>query len=185
MRRKSADFRTRAASRRQTCTRRSDSDSLEQFERREGPRSDLRSYLNRLSLDTREEEDGPTPARVTLLTLHGAKGLEFKTVFLVGMEEGLLPHGGMQGEPQNLEEERRLCYVGITRAREELILTRAATRLRRGREVPRTPSRFLADIPESVLEVSDTTAPPPGPPGEAEQGFFRNLKARLQGGPTP
>ncbi len=159
--------------------------SLEQFERREGPRSDLRTYLNRLSLDTREEEDGPTPARVTLLTLHGAKGLEFKTVFLVGMEEGFLPHGGMQGESQNLEEERRLCYVGITRAREELILTRAAARLRRGREVPRTPSRFLADIPEAVLEVSDTTVPPPGPPGEAEQGFFRSLKARLQGGPLP
>ncbi len=110
--------------------------SLEQFERREGSRSDLRSYLNRLSLDTREEEDGPSPARITLLTLHGAKGLEFKTVFLVGMEEGFLPHGGMQGEPQNLEEERRLCYVGLTRARDELILTRAATRVRRGREVP-------------------------------------------------
>ena len=159
--------------------------SLEQFERREDRRSDLRSYLNRLSLDTREEEDGPSPARVTLLTLHGAKGLEFRTVFLVGLEEGFLPHGGMQGEPQNLEEERRLCYVGITRAREELILTRAATRVRRGREVPRTPSRFLADIPAEVLEVSDTTAPPPGPPTEAEQGFFRSLKARLQGTPSP
>ncbi|HUM10606.1 MAG TPA: UvrD-helicase domain-containing protein [Myxococcaceae bacterium] len=159
--------------------------SLEQFERREGPSSDLLTYLNRLSLDSREEEDGPAPARVTLLTLHGAKGLEFRTVFLVGMEEGFLPHGGMQGESQNLEEERRLCYVGITRARQELILTRAAARLRRGREVPRTPSRFLADIPESVLEVSDTTVPPPGPPGEAEQGFFRTLKARLQGGSPP
>jgi DNA helicase-2/ATP-dependent DNA helicase PcrA len=159
--------------------------SLEQFERREGPRTDLRSYLNRLSLDTREEEDGPSPARVTLLTLHGAKGLEFKTVFLVGMEEGFLPHGGMQGEPPNLEEERRLCYVGITRARQELILTRAVSRLRRGREVPRTPSRFLADIPPAILEVSDTTAPPPGPPTEAEQGFFRTLKARLHGGPVP
>ena len=159
--------------------------SLEQFERREGARSDLRSYLNRLSLDTREEEDGPSPARVTLLTLHGAKGLEFRTVFLVGMEEGFLPHGGMQGEPQNLEEERRLCYVGITRARQELILTRAVSRFRRGREVPRTPSRFLGDIPEAVLEVSDTTAPPPGPPTEAEQGFFRTLKARLSGGPVP
>ena len=159
--------------------------SLEQFERREGPRSDLRSYLNRLSLDTREEEDGPTQARVTLLTLHGAKGLEFRTVFLAGMEEGFLPHGGMQGEPQNLEEERRLCYVGITRAREELVLTRAATRLRRGREVPRTPSRFLADIPEAVLEVSDTTLPPSGPPSAEEQGFFRTLKARLQGGSAP
>ena len=159
--------------------------SLEQFERREGPRSDLRSYLNRLSLDTREEEDGPAPARVTLLTLHGAKGLEFRTVFLVGMEEGFLPHGGMQGEAQNLEEERRLCYVGITRARQELILTRAVSRLRRGREVLRTPSRFLADIPQAVLEVSDTTAPPPGPPTEAEQGFFKTLKARLSGGPVP
>jgi DNA helicase-2/ATP-dependent DNA helicase PcrA len=159
--------------------------SLEQFERREERRSDLRSYLNRLSLDTREEGDGRSPARVALLTLHGAKGLEFRTVFLVGLEEGFLPHGGMQGEPQNLEEERRLCYVGITRAREELILTRAATRLRRGREVPRTPSRFLADIPAEVLEVSDTTASPPGPPTEAEEGFFRNLKARLQGTPPP
>ena len=159
--------------------------SLELFERRQDRRSDLRSYLNRLSLDTREEEDGASHARVSLLTLHGAKGLEFRTVFLVGLEEGFLPHGGMPGEPQNLEEERRLCYVGITRAREELILTRAATRLRRGREVPRTPSRFLADIPAEVLEVSDTTAPTPGPPGEAEQGFFRSLKARLQGTPPP
>jgi DNA helicase-2/ATP-dependent DNA helicase PcrA len=159
--------------------------SLEQFERREGRGSDLRTYLNRLSLDAREEEDGPTPARVALLTLHGAKGLEFKTVFLVGMEEGFLPHGGMQGEPPDLEEERRLCYVGLTRAREELILTRAATRLRRGRDVPRTPSRFLADIPEAVLEVSDTTAPPPGPPSEAERSFFRTLRAQLQKGPPP
>ncbi|HZW88016.1 MAG TPA: UvrD-helicase domain-containing protein [Myxococcaceae bacterium] len=159
--------------------------SLEQFERREARRSDLLTYLNRLSLDTREEEDGPSPSRVALLTLHGAKGLEFQTVFLVGMEEGFLPHGGMQGEPQNLEEERRLCYVGITRARQELILTRAAFRLRRGRDVPRTPSRFLGDIPAEVLEVSDTTVPPPGPPTEAEQGFFRSLKARLQGTPPP
>jgi len=159
--------------------------SLEQFERREGRRTDLVGYLNRLSLDTREEEDGRGPARVTLLTLHGAKGLEFRTVFLVGMEEGLLPHGGMQGEPPDLEEERRLCYVGITRAREELILTRAVTRLRRGRDMPRTPSRFLADIPAEVLEVSDTTLPPPGPPTEVEQGFFRSLKARLKGTPPP
>ena len=113
------------------------------------------------------------------MTLHAAKGLEFRVVFMIGMEEDLLPHGGMQGEPQNLEEERRLCYVGITRARETLILTRAAARLRRGREVPRTPSRFLEDIPAEVLEVQDPTAPPPGPPTEREQSFFRDLKARL------
>ncbi len=151
--------------------------SLEQFERREGARSDLRSYLNRLSLDTREEEDGPSPARVTLLTLHAAKGLEFKTVFLVGMEEGFLPHGGMQGEPQNLEEERRLCYVGLTRAREELILTRAATRLRRGREVPRTPSRFLTDIPEARPRGLRHHGPTPG----AAQGRRAGLLPEPQG----
>ncbi|HEY8209266.1 MAG TPA: 3'-5' exonuclease, partial [Myxococcaceae bacterium] len=101
--------------------------SLAGFERREGPKANLLSYLNRLSLDTREEEDGPSARRVTLMTLHGAKGLEFRVVFLLGMEEDLLPHSGMQGEPQNLEEERRLCYVGVTRARELLYLTRAAT----------------------------------------------------------
>ena len=153
--------------------------SLEQFERRAGPRPDLRSYLQTLSLEGREEEEAPGPARIALMTLHAAKGLEFRLVVMVGMEEGYLPHGGMQGEPQNLEEERRLCYVGFTRAKEALILTRAAARLRRGRDVLRTPSRFLEDIPAEVLEVSDTTAPPPGPPTERERSFFRDLKARL------
>src|SRR5690606_12095298 len=115
--------------------------SLEAYERREGPKAGLLTYLNRLALDTREEEEGPTGKRVTLMTLHGAKGLEWRVVFLMGLEEELLPHSGMQGEPQNLEEERRLCYVGITRARQKLYLTRAATRLRRGKDIPRTPSR--------------------------------------------
>ena len=81
------------------------------------------------------------------MTLHAAKGLEYRLVFFIGMEEDLMPHGGMQGEAQNLEEERRLCYVGITRAKELLYLTRAATRVKRGKEVPRTPSRFLEDLP--------------------------------------
>src|SRR5262249_43926152 len=124
--------------------------SLEQFERRAGPRPDLRTYLQTLSLEGREEEEAPGPARIALMTLHAAKGLEFRLVVMVGMEEGFLPHGGMQGEPQNLEEERRLCYVGFTRAKEALILTRAAARLRRGRDVLRTPSRFLDDIPPEV-----------------------------------
>jgi len=64
--------------------------------------------------------------RVALMTLHAAKGLEFDLVFLIGLEEDLLPHGGMQGEPPNPEEERRLCYVGMTRAKKRLVLTRAA-----------------------------------------------------------
>ncbi|HVE81448.1 MAG TPA: 3'-5' exonuclease, partial [Myxococcales bacterium] len=153
--------------------------SLAAYERREGPKADLLSYLNRLSLDTREEEDGPSARRVTLMTLHGAKGLEYRVVFLIGMEEDLLPHSGMQGEPPNLEEERRLCYVGVTRARELLYLTRAATRIRRGKEIPRTPSRFLADIPAELTEVLDLSAPPPGPPTEKEKRFFADLKARF------
>lgn len=69
--------------------------------------------------------------------------------------------------------------MGFTRARDTLILTRAAARLRRGRDVLRTPSRFLEDIPAEVLEVQDATAPPPGPPTERERSFFRDLKARL------
>ena len=153
--------------------------SLAAFERREGPKASLLTYLNRLSLETREEEEGPRDRRVTLMTLHGAKGLEFRVVFLVGMEEDLLPHSGMQGEPQNLEEERRLCYVGITRARELLYLTRAAARIRRGKEVPRTPSRFLSDIPAELTELVDLSAPPPGPPTEKEKSFFADLKARF------
>ncbi|HEY8206487.1 MAG TPA: 3'-5' exonuclease, partial [Myxococcaceae bacterium] len=153
--------------------------SLAAFEKREGPKANLMSYLNRLSLDSREEEDGPAARRVTLMTLHGAKGLEYRVVFLMGVEEDLLPHSGMQGEPQNLEEERRLCYVGVTRAREILYLTRAATRIRRGKEVPRTPSRFLADIPAELTEPLDLTVPPPGPPTEKEKRFFADLKARF------
>jgi DNA helicase-2/ATP-dependent DNA helicase PcrA len=168
--------------------------SLENFEKREGPKASLLTYLNRLSLDTREEEDEPqhTQGRVTLMTLHGAKGLEWKLVFMVGVEEDLLPHSGMQGEAPNPEEERRLCYVGITRARERLVMTRAATRIKRGKEVPRTPSRFLGDIPEELTEVTDLGAPPPGPPTEREQNFFANLRDRLkakrleaEGGGTP
>jgi DNA helicase-2/ATP-dependent DNA helicase PcrA len=155
--------------------------SLDSYEKREGAKADLLSYVNRLSLDFKDAEDNPTHSarRVTLMTLHAAKGLEYKIVFLIGMEEDLLPHSGMQGEAQNLEEERRLCYVGMTRARERLYLTRAAMRVKRGKEVPRTPSRFLQDLPPELFETQDLGAPPPGPPTEQEQRFFANLKERL------
>lgn len=157
--------------------------SLEAYEKREGKKASLLTYLNRLALDTREEEDEPQHAqgRVTLMTLHGAKGLEWKLVFLVGLEEDLLPHAGMPGELPNPQEERRLCYVGMTRARERLVLTRAATRIKRGKEVPRTPSRFLSDLPDDLVELIDLAAPPPGPPTEKEVNFFANLRERLKG----
>ncbi len=157
-------------------------DSLEAYEKREGPKAGLMTYLNRLALDTKEEEDESHRAlgRVTLMTLHGAKGLEWKVVFLLGLEEELLPHSGMQGELPNPEEERRLCYVGMTRAREHLVMTRATNRIRRGRDVPRTPSRFLQDIPEDLCEIIDLEAIPAGPPTEKEQNFFSSLRERLK-----
>jgi DNA helicase-2/ATP-dependent DNA helicase PcrA len=158
--------------------------SLEAYQCREGARADLVSWLNRLSLDAREEEQSVEVGRVALMTLHAAKGLEFKVVFLVGLEEGLLPHSGMQGEAPNLEEERRLAYVGFTRARDELLLTRAETRLRRGREVPRTPSRFLENLPAEGVETHDLTAPPPLQSGPGQPTVFARLREqfRLGGG---
>jgi DNA helicase II / ATP-dependent DNA helicase PcrA len=159
--------------------------SLEAYQAREGARADLISWLNRLSLDAREEEASVERGRVTLMTLHAAKGLEFKVVFLVGMEEGLLPHSGMQGEPPNLEEERRLAYVGFTRARDELILTRAATRLRRGREVVRTPSRFLEGLPTEGVEHLDLTLPSALPAAPGEGTVFARLREQFRAGGPP
>ena len=127
--------------------------SLEAYEERER-RPSLEAFLSRLALDSREEE--PEVAEgVTLMTLHGAKGLEFPVVFLVGCEEDLLPVKGMQGEARDLEEERRLAYVGITRARETLWMTRARVRSKRGKLDPRTPSRFLSVLPAGAFVNHD------------------------------
>ncbi len=124
-----------------------------------GKKATLSTWLARLALDGRSEEAAPGEGgRVVLMTLHAAKGLEFPVVFLVGLEEDLLPHGGMKGQPRDLEEERRLCYVGITRAREQLFVTRAAARLKRGQSAPRTPSRFLDALPEGHLRRVDLAA---------------------------
>ena len=89
---------------------------------------------------------------ITLMTLHAAKGLEFPIVFIVGMEEGLFPHSRSLMDTAQLEEERRLAYVGITRAKEILYLTYAASRLYFGEKLSNPPSRFIMDIPENLLE---------------------------------
>jgi DNA helicase II / ATP-dependent DNA helicase PcrA len=93
-------------------------------------------------------------ARVTLMTLHAAKGLEFPLVFVCGMEEGLFPHSRTLMDPPQMEEERRLCYVGMTRAMDTLILTRARYRRRYGNDMPEssTPSRFLEEVPSKLVE---------------------------------
>lgn len=95
---------------------------------------------------------------VSLMTLHAAKGLEFPVVFIVGMEEGILPHGRSLGDGQLLEEERRLCYVGMTRAEQRLYLSACASRTDRGRGAFNLPSRFLGEIPPALLEGSPTAA---------------------------
>jgi DNA helicase-2/ATP-dependent DNA helicase PcrA len=93
-------------------------------------------------------------ARITLMTLHAAKGLEFPLVFLIGLEEGLFPHSRTLLAPDDMEEERRLCYVGMTRAMDTLILTRARYRRRYGTDMPEAgvPSRFLEEVPAKLLQ---------------------------------
>jgi DNA helicase II / ATP-dependent DNA helicase PcrA len=98
-------------------------------------------------------------AQITLMTLHAAKGLEFPLVFLCGLEEGLFPHSRTMLQPDDIEEERRLCYVGMTRAMNTLVLTRAVYRRRYGTDLPEAsvPSRFLEEVPAELLE--DVGAP--------------------------
>ena len=93
-----------------------------------------------------------TDDALTLMTLHSAKGLEFPIVFIVGMEEGLFPTMKSALDPMELEEERRLCYVGITRAKEKLYCIHAATRLIYGTIQANLPSRFIHEIPEELTE---------------------------------
>ncbi len=113
----------------------------------------LADFLDHAALASDSDQFDPD-ARVTLMTLHAAKGLEFPLVFLAGLEEGLFPHSRTLNSPDELEEERRLCYVGMTRAMNTLILTRAHYRRRYGNEMPEMsiPSRFLEEIPSELIE---------------------------------
>ncbi len=118
------------------------------------PDPSLSGFVDRLSLlSETDEEQGAPEARIWLMTLHAAKGLEFPVVFMVGMEEGLFPHMRAQESEEELEEERRLCYVGMTRAQTRLILTSAARRRVFGEYRASEPSRFLEEIPSELVEV--------------------------------
>ncbi|MBI2908020.1 MAG: UvrD-helicase domain-containing protein [Chloroflexi bacterium] len=118
------------------------------------PREALTSLLENVALVSDQDTLDEKVNAVTLITLHAAKGLEFPVVFIVGMEEGLLPHMRSYDDPAQMEEERRLAFVGMTRAKERLYLVRAFRRTFLGSNAPNPPSRFLKDIPRRL-----TTSP--------------------------
>lgn len=127
----------------------------QEFESKNEDKS-LVAFLTELALisdvDSLEEESDGEEDSVTLMTLHSAKGLEFPQVFLIGMEDGLFPHSRTLDDPEELEEERRLAYVGITRAQKKLYLTRAKNRMLYGRTNAHPPSVFLKEIPAELVE---------------------------------
>ena len=126
-----------------------------EYEGREAEPS-LAGFVDRLSLlSEADESEGAEDARVLLMTLHAAKGLEFPAVIIAGLEEGLFPHSRSADEDETLEEERRLCYVGMTRARRQLFLTSAGRRRVFGEYRGSEPSRFLDEIPESLVQRYD------------------------------
>lgn len=136
--------------------------STERFEARFKEEATLEFYLERLLLadsqDNRNgEEENQYRNEITLMTLHSSKGLEFDRVYLAGMEEELLPHKNSINEPHGQEEERRLCYVGITRARKKLIMTYARERSIYGKNIKRFPSRFVIELKEDLIKNKDRT----------------------------
>jgi DNA helicase-2/ATP-dependent DNA helicase PcrA len=139
-----------------------------------GPEPSLGGFVDRLSLlSDADEETGSQNARIWLMTLHSAKGLEFPTVIMAGLEEGLFPHSRSAEDEEELEEERRLCYVGMTRARARLVLTGAARRRIFGEYQSSEPSRFIDEVPAQLLErVAPTYS------SSAYQGNFPHYEFR-------
>ena len=140
----------------------------------------VQAFLEAVSLVTDLDDIEGDKRAVTLMTLHSAKGLEFPVVFLTGLEDGVFPHLRSLGDPDELEEERRLCYVGITRAQERLYLCHAWSRTLFGRTEFYPPSRFLSEIPEELVEVLGETKPIGGGLGAHREAV---VSAALASGP--
>jgi DNA helicase-2/ATP-dependent DNA helicase PcrA len=141
----------------------------------------VQAFLEAVSLVTDLDDIEGDKHAVTLMTLHSAKGLEFPVVFLTGLEDGVFPHLRSLGDPDELEEERRLCYVGITRAQERLYLCHAWSRTLFGRTEFYPPSRFLSEIPEELVEVLGETKPVGGGIGAHREAV---VSAALAGNPA-
>ncbi|WP_027713913.1 ATP-dependent helicase [Desulfuromonas sp. TF] len=161
--------------------------AMASYEEREAAPT-LAGFLDKVSL---YDEDRPgkndkekklSQDAVTLMSLHSSKGLEFPVVFMVGLEEEYLPHKKSIHETFDIDEERRLCYVGITRARRQLVLLHAQQRKKYGKMLPRVPSRFLKEIPEALLDRRGSEAKLPASEEEQEVmagSFFAGIKALL------
>jgi DNA helicase-2/ATP-dependent DNA helicase PcrA len=146
----------------------------------------LDAFLSHAALEAGDQQASEYEDCVQLMTLHSAKGLEFPLVFIGGVEEGLFPHSMSAEDPERLEEERRLCYVGMTRAMQQLYLTYAETRRLHGSETYPLPSRFLREIPTDVIEevrtrpsVSRPYASPTGSLQNAENSSGFRLGQRV------
>ena len=147
------------------------------------PGADLTSFLEHIALVTDTDNLNQEDGYVTLMTLHSAKGLEFDVVFITGMEEGVFPHSRSMFSESQMEEERRLCYVGITRARKQLFLSRALQRMSLNSPAHNQPSQFLKEIPEELIHnesaVRDRVFGAMTPPAP------RTSAQRILGAPNP
>ena len=130
--------------------------SITENYQRETGTVNLEDFLEDISIVADQSEHETLDNAVTLMTMHAAKGLEFKVVFLIGMEEGIMPHSMSLNEESELEEERRLCYVGITRAKERLYITNAKRRMLFGNTNMNPPSRFIAEIDGNLIEKEES-----------------------------
>ena len=175
-----------------------------QFES-EHPHGTIIDFLEDVSLASAVDRWNDDGGSVTLMTLHAAKGLEFPVAFIVGVEQNILPHSRANDKPEELEEERRLMFVGITRAERELYLSYCRVREFRGQRLAAIPSLFLREIPEDALAIRDLSpqnptfarpslgasrsewSPPPSPPTFASKpSAFRLMTAAdlARGGPS-
>ncbi len=144
-----------------------------------GKKVELSDFLEAVTLDPPEDKEREEEG-ITLMTLHSAKGLEFPVVFLAGMEEGLLPMRPEEGETAREEEERRLCYVGMTRAKEKLYLSRAFNRARRGSSRRAEPSRYLLEVPLVLTERGEKAQKPSEEESaEMAKNFFAEMMKKL------
>ncbi|GFO59382.1 DNA helicase [Geomonas silvestris] len=151
------------------------------------PAATLSGFMEKVSLMDEDRFSGKDKKEhgkdaVTLMSLHSSKGLEFPFVFLVGMEDEILPHKRSIYEDDSIDEERRLCYVGITRARQQLVMTRTLFRKKYGKLQERVPSRFLDEIPPAVLNVIQSGVVKETSEEEAEknaEGFFAKMRAMM------